>query len=379
MKKKNLLLWGYYGANNFGDDLIFESLIQILDLHSQKFNLFYTIKNKEYKYNLDAQPLIFFDKKHKNKRINFLLNTWFVLKTAFKMDIIIIGGGTQYFELYTRKPISIAIKYMVCCIMKLRGKKFINAGVGIGEVHSKIGLFCLKNIFSKASYSFVRDQQSKNFLIRIGVPENKVILGEDLSYYAPIFSQNDSLKNPKKIGLNFFDYFNYIIHDNEKNEHFIKDLKNFVQWLKHEKGLEPHFFAFQKETGGKDYLFIKEHFSTIDAPIHIYQSNINDFIHLIKSMDLNVGMRYHFAVLSLQHQIPFVGLNYQPKVRRELVHFGLEDFVLEMEETPLLHEKLDNMLCSFEEHKERIKNHFNQNNNPIKHSPVEQLLDSIDG
>ena len=96
-------------------------------------------------------------------------------------------------------------------------------------------------------------------------------------------------------------------------------------------------------------------------------------------MDLNVGMRYHFAVLSLQHQIPFVGLNYQPKVRRELVHFGLEDFVLEMEETPLLHEKLDNMLCSFEEHKKRIKNHFNQNNNPIKHSPVEQLLDSIDG
>ena len=106
----------------------------------------------------------------------------------------------------------------------------------------------------------MRDQQSKKFLIRIGVPENKVILGEDLSYYAPIFSQNDSLKNPKKIGLNFFDYFNYIIHDNEKNEHFIKDLKNFVQWLKHEKGLEPHFFCFSERNGWQRLFIYKKTF-----------------------------------------------------------------------------------------------------------------------
>ena len=49
-------------------------------------------------------------------------------------------------------------------------------------------------------------------------------------------------------------------------------------------------------------------------------------------MDLNIGMRYHFSVISIQNGIPTIGINYQPKVKRELQKFNLDQFVVEMSE-----------------------------------------------
>ena len=379
MKKKNLLLWGYYGANNFGDDLIFESLIQILDQTNQDYNVFYTLKDENYKYDVNAIPLIFFNKKHSNKIINFLLNIWFVFKTVLKMDIIIIGGGTQYFELASRKSISIPIKYLACRLMKIRGKIFINAGVGIGEIKSKIGKFCLKGIFSKSNYSFVRDSKSKIFLESIGVPDKKVVLGKDLSYYFPTPIENKIVENPHKIGLNFFDFYNYIQHDQAKNTRFIKDLKQFVSWLKIEKGFDVNFFAFQNDAGGKDYLFMQKHFSDIDIPIHLYNNDTNEFITQISSMDLNIGLRFHFAVLSLQHNIPFIGLNYQPKVERELKKFGLDNYILQMDETNQLQEKTNQLISEFSNIKLNIKNTLESSNHEIDKKLIAKFINTING
>lgn len=379
MKKKNLLLWGYYGANNFGDDLIFDALVKILKQGKSDYNLFYTIKSEDYQYDINAKPLVFFNKKHANKAINFLLNIWFVFKTVIKMDVIIIGGGTQYFELNTRKSISIPIKYLACSIMKLSGKVFINAGVGIGEVKSKIGKFCLKGIFKKANYSFVRDIKSKSFLEEIGVPQQKIILGQDMSYYLPLPNNNSAPSSSLKIGLNFFDYFNYIAKDELKNQEFIKDIEAFVHWLITSKNCEPHFFAFQKEAGGKDFLFMKEHFSKFKSPIHLYENNIQEFVHLIGSMDINVGMRYHFAVLSLQHQIPFIGLNYQPKVKRELDYYGLKNLCIEMNETNLLPKKFDVLFNEYEDYKTDLKSKIKNTSNSKNNSIIDQLLKAING
>ena len=133
-----------------------------------------------------------------------------MFSTILKMDAIIIGGGTQYFEIESRKPVSILLKYLACKLMKLRGKKFINAGVGIGAINSKIGKYCLRKIFIKANYSFVRDEASKSTLVKLGVPEEKVIVGKDLSYYTDKSKTQSKESGKIKIGINVFDYYNYI-------------------------------------------------------------------------------------------------------------------------------------------------------------------------
>ena len=107
-------------------------------------------------------------------------------------------------------------------------------------------------------------------------------------------------------------------------------LKAFITASKTQFNADVHLFALQKGSGGRDYEFMQE--LKVDCDLHFYNENQPQFMSLMTSMDFNIGLRYHFAVVSLQYGIPTIGINYQPKVRRELTKFGLEDYVLEMDE-----------------------------------------------
>ena len=361
--KKKILIWGYYGAENFGDDLIFNSLFHIIKENQNNYQLFYTVKNKKAAYALDAEPIEFFTKRKSNKALNFLSNIKHVFTTVKKMDAIIIGGGTQYFEIKERKPISILLKYIACKRIQSKGGKFINAGVGIGEIKTNIGKYCLKQLFNKADYSFVRDEKSKQILEGLSVKSNKVDLGMDLSYYyqeKPKLAE--SSKSNIQIGLNFFDFYNYIEKDSKKRSKLINSIKVFITASKTQFKADVHLFALQKSSGGRDYEFMQE--LNANCELHFYNDNQPQFISLMTSMDFNIGLRYHFAVVSLQYGIPTIGINYQPKVRRELTKFGLENYVLEMDEVN--DESLQVLFQKLHKNKKATIQQIKQKNNQIK-------------
>lgn len=333
MKQKKVLIWGYYGANNFGDDLIFNSVFELLNSNRENTSIFYTVKEKENAYNLDATPIKFFGRNHSNKALNFLINLKILFGTVLKMDAIIIGGGTQYFEIDSRKPVSILLKYLSCCLIKLKGGKFINAGVGIGEIKSGLGKFCLKRIFQKANYSFVRDHQSKETLLQLGVSDKNIIVGKDLSYYLPESKKEENHSDNKiKVGLNFFDYYDYLEKNPENRASYIEAIKTFIAYLQNLDKIEVYYFALQNETGGKDLEFMNEIRPASSNEILFYKDDFNGFVNQLGRMDFCIGLRYHFAVVAIQNCIPTIGINYQPKVERELKDFGLEDYVIQMDE-----------------------------------------------
>lgn len=361
--KNNILIWGYYGAENFGDDLIFNALFHLINEGKNDYQLFYTVKDKQAAYSLDAEPVEFFTKRKSNKALNFLSNIKHVFATVKKMDAIIIGGGTQYFEIKERKPISILLKYLACKKIQSKGGKFINAGVGIGDLRTKLGKYCLKQIFNKADYSFVRDEKSKQTLEQLGVQADKVDLGMDLSYYHQ--EQPNSTENSKdqiQIGLNFFDFYNYIEKDKIKRSKLLSSVKSFIKTLQNQYNAEIHLFALQKGSGGRDYEFMEELNSS--CKLHFYNEDQSSFMSLLTSMSFNIGLRYHFAVVSLQYGIPTIGINYQPKVKRELTKFGLEDYVLEMDEVN--EETLITAFQKLQENKDQVAKQIAQQNRQIK-------------
>ena len=96
-------------------------------------------------------------------------------------------------------------------------------------------------------------------------------------------------------------------------------------------------------------------------------------------MDLNIGLRFHFAVLSLQHNIPFIGLNYQPKVERELKKFGLDNYILQMDETNQLQEKTNQLISEFSNIKLNIKNTLESSNHEIDKKLIAKFINTING
>ncbi len=368
MKTENVLIWGYYGANNFGDDLLFESVFNLLKKNCKNTSVYYTVKDINNAYKVDAIPVVFFGKNNSNKVFNFLINLKILFSTIAKMDIIIIGGGTQYFEIESRKPISILLKYLSCCVVKFKGGKFINAGIGIGRVNSIIGKFCLKRIFQKANYSFVRDHQSKETLLRLGVLSNKIALGKDLSYFLNgSQTKNNQNNNYINIGVNFFDYYDYLEKDPAKRNVYINAIKGFLKHLHSKKNIKIFYFALQNKTGGKDFEFMNEIKLKENEKVFFYKDDFNGFINELGLMDYCIGLRYHFAVLALQNKIPTIGISYQPKVERELKEFGLENYVIKIEG---ISESI--LISKFEEliEKDNIKEQIGQTLNKVSASII---------
>ena len=197
----------------------------------------------------------------------------------------------------------------------------------------------------------------------LGVEANKVDLGMDLSYYhqeQPKLAK--SSKSNIQIGLNFFDFYDYIEKDSKKRSESINSIKAFITASKTQFNADVHLFALQKGSGGRDYEFMQE--LKVDCDLHFYNENQPQFMSLMTSMDFNIGLRYHFAVVSLQYGIPTIGINYQPKVRRELTKFGLEDYVLEMDEVN--GESLQSLFQKLQKNKEATIEQIAQQNNQIK-------------
>ncbi len=359
MKKKKIFIWGYYGAQNFGDDLIFNVLFKELKPIQNQYEIYYSVKSLKSAYNINATPIEFFGRKSKFKLLNFVLNIFQFLGTIIKMDAVIIGGGTQYFEIEGRRPVSIFLKEIARKICKIKGKPFINAGVGIGNIYSNVGQKSIKKLFNKASYSFVRDQNSYDSLLSLGVNPKNVTLGKDLSYYDHKENKiKRSETTDKKIGINLFDFYNYIEHNTEKDNEF---KKNTILFLKHLQDLnyQINLFALQKDSGGKDFEFLKEISSDINHNFYYYEDDMTSLINKVSEMDINIGMRYHLAVISLQTGVPVIGINYQPKVRREFMLFKTENLVLEMDD--ILDGKLLNHFDYVDENIQDFKNQLGKN------------------
>ena len=117
----------------------------------------------------------------------------------------------------------------------------------------------MKRIFQKANYSFVRDHQSKETLLQLGVSDKNIIVGKDLSYYLPESKKEENHSDNKiKVGLNFFDYYDYLEKNPENRASYIEAIKTFIAYLQNLDKIEVYYFALQNETGGKDLEFMNE-------------------------------------------------------------------------------------------------------------------------
>jgi len=123
---KKVFLFGYYGFDNLGDDLILKSIIEKFG-ENFEFNVLTYSYEKTEKL-VDANPI---------SRSNFFS----IIKNIKKSDIIASGGGSLLQDVTSSKSLYFYLGLLV--IGKLFRKKTIFLYNGIGPVHKKINRFML--------------------------------------------------------------------------------------------------------------------------------------------------------------------------------------------------------------------------------------------
>ena len=282
-----------------------------------------------------------------SQRFKFLKNISLYIRTVKNNDLVIFGGGTSLFETDNTKYKSLLVKYIVLLINVIFFKRpILHLGVGIGNVKTSLGKFCLGKILNYSDEINLRERKSYEKALSYTKESSKVSLGNDLAYLQSFIPKIKS--ETYNIGMSLFQYYGYISNEKSKADVFYENCKNVIQeMLNKDTRLHIHLFAFQKGKGGNDEDFnfkLKADLTNPRLHVHPYSSDTERFVEDIKSMDLCIGMRLHFLILSVLHGIPIIGLNYQPKIKNELLSLGLENFCLEIDDVLTILSFLDSFI-----------------------------------
>ncbi len=320
---KNILLAGYYGFGNLGDEAILEMVLKQLLQITDRNNITVLSGNKNET-----------SEKYKVNTID-RYNVLSIIKKLIGSDALVFGGGSLLQDVTSKR--SIYYYLFLIRLAHLMGNKVIMLSQGIGPILNERSKRITAKTLNKVDYITVRDKQSKEFLESIGVDEKKLYLSAD-----PVINlraeENVSPRNNenKKVCFSL---------RNWKNASISGKISSVAQKLS-ENNIECYFIPFYynedlelitevEKNIGDNAVFYKERLST------------NEAYDIIKNMNLLVGVRLHSLIFAAAADVPFVAISYDHKVDHfvESVNMNVVSSVEELDEQILYEEiikKLEN-------------------------------------
>lgn len=287
---KNILLAGYYGFGNLGDEAILEMVLkQLLEITSRE-NITVLSGNKDEtssKYNISTID-----------RYNALS----IIKRLKTSNALVFGGGSLLQDVTSKR--SIYYYLFLIKLAKLMGNKVIMLSQGIGPILNEKSRKITSNTLNKVDYISVRDNQSKEFLENIGVEQNIISLSADpvINFRSEEKTENKN-KGKKKVCFSL---------RNWKSANVSEKISCVAEKLA-KNNIECCFIPFFYN---EDLELINEIEKNIGEAATYYKERLstNEAYDIIKNMNLLVGVRLHSLIFAASADVPFVAVSYDHKV-----------------------------------------------------------------
>jgi polysaccharide pyruvyl transferase WcaK-like protein len=300
-----VLLKGWFGKDNIGDDLLLLEAVKSLPTNWQIY------------VDGDIKKFIEF-KKFTN--FNVLEN---IGRNVDKPETVIYHGGGIFPSLLMSYGTAVTI---IKDVLFSHNLYFIGIGISPKKGLKNILYYLL---FNKAKLVSVRDDVSKNYLTKLGI--KKVVNSGDLIWMNQDSGNlRTSLLPPKTILVCLAQPFSienlkdpYI---KDRYDIFLNEVKKVVCYLQL-KGFFLSFVPFLKE----DDQFLIEQL-TSELKINSYgilkvgkDYQLDNINSLFQQAELAFCMRFHSKLLSIKNQVPFVGICYDYKSECLLEECGISE------------------------------------------------------
>lgn len=302
LDKPIMLVCGYYGKMNFGDELILESLIQHFPNH-RLVVASYDVGVTQALHEIESVPYA---------------NVAFEQALSMASGVIIGGGGLFHDQgLLENKTIALYTGIIQKAVAQK--KKVFLVGVGVDTVLLPENQQLIVSTLPLCDGIFVRDDASKEHLISCGVGESSVHVVPDLVFDLDISSLSDSAvrvaersgRKPR-IGINLC-----LPVRNSKVDLLSQVDTMLVPFLK--KHAETYEFVFIPfAPGDRDYIAYLEEKSGVKFSVFTFTSGtrkayFDQYIRALAECDVLIGSRYHFLLMGMLLGKPVYGLSYSEK------------------------------------------------------------------
>lgn len=319
-KKEEVLIYGWFGHENLGDELILKSIIDLIKQSKKdiKINVMGSKPKNIERYHSELNIVsTYVDINIKSIMRTLKYNPFKVIRNLLLSDYLVIGSGGA---LSDWNPASTkTLFFLINFFAKVRKKPIIMLGVGAGPIIKEESKIKFKQVLEQVDYITLRDNESYQLLKSIGLKNvhltNDVVyeLKEDLS---KISMKNNLERN--NIGIVIAPL---LLNSEEKKLNYKNEIIKYIKKVK-ELGGNPTLIPFQYEY---DINLLDEIKESVEIEIcTIGKDNMWKIIDEFKKQDIIVGMRFHSVVLSIILNIPVIPIIYHEKVYSAVKEFELE-------------------------------------------------------
>ena len=307
----NILISGYYGFDNIGDESILRTLITSLREKIPDCSLTVLSHNPastREKYGVEAVER---------------MSPGAILRAVRQCDMLISGGGSLLQDVTSSK--SIHYYLFIIRLAKLLRKKVFIYSQGIGPIDHAFNRRATARALKKADGIVVRDERSAKLLEQIGLPQERIVITADpvIRMKRPDRTVGREILARAGIKKDGRLTVGWAIREKNRDSTFVREITECIRWLRENYDAESVLIPFHYEEDREVCSVIAER--TNGAAKCLSEKYLSeDMLSIIGNMDVLVGVRLHSMIYAAIMGVPIIGVSYDPKCTAFLNSVGLD-------------------------------------------------------
>ena len=299
-KKTDVMISGYYGNNNSGDDLLLKSIVG--DLRARREDLTITVLSKRPKETRQQYGV------NAINRFNFFA-IWRLLK---KTRLLLTGGGTLIQDLTSTQSL-IYYLWTIRTANKLGVKNMLYAN-GIGPISKASNVKRIKKVLEKVELITLREQTANTLLEKLNIKCPKVVVTADPVFSLPPPDYDLAKEELQNLGIAPNEFLCVSLRAWKTNPPgFEQQIANFCDYVYENLNLKILFVPLQPP---EDTEVSKKAISLMKQPATFMEStqNMDSLRGIVGLSSFALAMRLHSSIYAINNGVPVIGLVYDPKV-----------------------------------------------------------------
>ncbi len=295
-----VLLSGYYGFGNVGDEAILASTVESLRAMNPSLEISVLSANPE--ETARVYDVVTYDR----------MSPRLIIKAIVESDLVVFGGGSLLQDDSSFR----SLLYYLSIIFGARilGRPAVVYANGIGPIHSWVGRMLTRLALSTVKRVTVRDPESERLLKRIGVTKPVRVTADPAFLLSPCSPERrDEIL--RKAGVDGDDPIVWLaLRPGKAPDNFYLSFVPAIQYLR-SKGYHPCLLVMQEQDKSLAPV-INEALSKkgLEAAPYVSGTTPRETLALLQKSAFCLGMRLHTLILAARAGVPFIGVEIDPKL-----------------------------------------------------------------
>jgi len=304
----DILISGYYGYRNSGDDSILKAMLVSLKQLNPGLNIAVLSKNPAdtaKTYGVTALQRF---------------NMWKLHSTLRDTKLLISGGGSLIQDVTSTQSL---IYYLTVVNMALkRGAKVMLYANGIGPVNGSLNRRMAAKSLNNVDYITLREELSLEELTRLGVVGVPVEVTSDPAFSLEPAAKEDVGGVLRELGIGEgVRYFGISVRSwSELPDGFERELAGLADYVYERYGVKSVVIPMQQSLD--DAISQRVLDSMAHRGVLYIPGSTEELLRVVAESEFIIGMRLHMLIYAAVSGIPVVGLVYDPKIEAMMTHMG---------------------------------------------------------